>query len=51
MTRGKKADSDMPRNQRRAKRPLKFFAATMSVVMRPKESIIPDGSVTVSFHG
>jgi len=40
MTRGKKALSDMPRNQRTANRPLKFFTPTKHSVQMPKQNIM-----------
>lgn len=39
MTRGKKAASDIPRNQRRAKMPLKLKAAAERRVREPKENM------------
>lgn len=40
MTRGKNADSDIPRNHRRASMPLKFFTVATSNVKHPKLNIM-----------
>ncbi len=40
MTSGKKADSLMPRNQRRAMRPEKSRTAVVSSVREPKQNIM-----------
>lgn len=39
MTRGKKAASDMPRNQRRVKMPPKFWVEAARIVKQPKQNI------------